>query len=35
MNNSEKSYKVLDVLIDFVKLDDFCKTANKFKHFWR
>ena len=28
MNNSEKSYKVLDTLIDFVKLDDFSKTSS-------
>ena len=28
MNNSEKFYKVLDTLIDFVKLDDFSKTSS-------
>ena len=28
MNNSEKSYKVLDTLIDFVKLDNFSKTSS-------
>lgn len=28
MNNYEKSNKILDTLVDFVKLDDFCKTPS-------